>query len=291
MPDFFDLKLPAVMGVININEQSFYSHSVAHGLSQVLIKIETMLDDGAGIIDIGAQSTNPNASPLDQDEEWQLLKNIIPELSRRFPETIFSIDTFFPSIAHRALDYGFRMINDVSAARFDENMLSTIAPYNPFFVCMHWTNLDAHADALRKLVNTHEQPKPYKNIMQPKKVKIIAEIQQFFRNNLTRIQDLGIRKILLDPGLGFGKTVEQNFEILRNMSEFSTFGYPLLIALSRKSFICKSLNITPEQALNGSMAMNMCALLNGASVLRTHDVFYSMELLKLYRYLQGVTYS
>lgn len=91
---------------------------------------------------------------------------------------------------------------------------------------------------------------------------------------------------MLDPGLGFGKTVEQNFEILRNMSEFSTFGYPLLIALSRKSFICKSLNITPEQALNGSMAMNMCALLNGASVLRTHDVFYSMELLKLYRYLQ-----
>lgn len=290
MPSFFGLKLPAVMGVININNQSFYQASRIHSLTIALNKIETMVDAGASIIDLGAQSTQPKALPIDEQTEWNLLKDILPELPKKFPKTIFSIDTFFANIAQRALDFGFQMINDVSAAQADPEMLNKIAPYRPFLVCMHWTEVAKNPQSLNQLYRENAA-KPYATIMHPHKGRIVPIIQQFFQKIIPKIQRVGVQKILLDPGIGFGKTIEQNFEIIRNIRDFSNLAYPLLIGLSRKSFIYKTLNISPEQALNGSCALNMCALLNGASILRTHDVLYSMELIQLYQTLQGGNYG
>lgn len=290
MPRFFNLSLPAVMGIINVNNQSFYQSSRARSLKAVLTKTEAMLKAGAHIIDIGAQSTQPQALPIAEVAEWTLLERILPELPKHFPEAVFSVDTFFASIAMRALDCGFQMINDVSAGLADPEMLTQIASYDPFLVCMHWTRLDKNPEALFRIINRAKSAS-YSSLMQSKQGVIIPRIRLFFQRILPQIQATGIRKIILDPGICFGKTIEQNFEIVRNLAELRVFGYPILLGLSRKSFIYKTLNIKPEQALNGSCALNMYGLSNGADILRTHDVEHSLELLRLFLALQGQVYG
>lgn len=288
MPSFFELSLPAVMGIININQQSFYAASRTSGLEQVLARVEVMLNAGARIIDLGAQSTQPQAYPIDAASEWELLQHIVPALPKHFPNALFSIDTFFASIARRALDCGFQMVNDVSAAQADPEMLEQIAPYNPYLVCMHWTSLTKNPELLHAFINSGAK---YLQLMHSQAGETMPNIREFFHELLPRIHAAGIRKILIDPGICFGKTIAQNFEILRNLAQLRSFGYPILLGLSRKSFIYKTLNLAPEQALSGSLALNMCGLLHGADILRTHDVGHSVELLRLFIALQGGQYG
>ncbi len=227
----------------------------------ILKKVNTMICDGADIIDIGAISTRPGAEDVKQEEELQRIIPAIEILRLHFPEIILSVDTWRSEVAQKCIETGADIINDISGGSFDEDILEVVKENNVPYILMHI------------------QGKPSNMQDNPVYDDVIKDISGFFKKQIEKLK--GYDKIILDPGIGFGKSLEHNYEILAGLNEFKKFNFPILIGLSRKSLINKALKINPKDALNGTTALNTIALLNGANILRVHDVKEALEVKKL----------
>jgi dihydropteroate synthase len=258
-----DLSMPLVMGILNITTDSFYSASRVNTLEMWMSAANRMLVEGATILDIGAASSRPGAESISEEEELQRIIPVVKELSSAFPGAILSIDTFRSSIAEKAIKAGAHLINDISAGEFDDKMFETISELGVPYIMMHMQGTPGNMQA------------------NPKYTNVVDDIKTYFEQRLDKLFRHGIVNVLLDPGFGFGKTLAHNYEILRRLDEFSSFGFHIVAGLSRKSMIYKVLNSSPEDALNGTTVMNTLALLNGANILRVHDVREAMEAIKL----------
>lgn len=258
------LKKPAVMGIINATPDSFYKGDLPSGMDGMLLLAEKMITEGATFLDIGGQSTRPGSTLLTADEELKRIINVVEEVHRRFPETLLSVDTFYSYVAEEAVNAGASIINDISAGNMDVAMPETVAKLNVPYICMH----------MQGTPQTMQQNPAYENV--------ITELLDFFIEKIKHYEAAGIKDIIIDPGFGFGKTTEHNFKLLKNLSAFKMLEKPILAGLSRKSMIYRSLGITAAEALNGTTALNMAALQNGATILRVHDVKEAVEVVSLY---------
>lgn len=265
-----DLSSPVVMGILNITPDSFYDGGKYPTTTNALVQAERMIIEGAAIIDVGAVSTRPDAIEIDEKEEWSRLKTVLPALRKKFPETIISVDTWRSSVAREAVACGADMINDISGGQFDQEMFTTIACLNVAYVMMHTQGTPA---AMQK---------------KPQYADVVEDIFDFFTENLGKLNNMGASKnIIIDPGFGFGKTVKHNYELLSKLSKFKSFGFPVLAGLSRKSMIYKILGTQPSEALAGTTVLNTFALLNGADILRVHDVREAVEAIRLVGFIQS----
>lgn len=253
---------PRVMGILNLTPDSFYDGNKY--VNDYMAQTEKMLEEGAAIIDIGAVSTRPGAEILDTETEWERLRRAIIALRKQFPDAIFSVDTFRAEIAKRAVSEGMNIINDISGGDFDKNMFQTIAQLQVPYVLMH-------TSATPKEMQKHTQ---YENV--------VVDVYRIFAEKLKKLECLGVKDVVIDPGFGFGKTIEQNFELIKSLSYFNNLRKAILVGVSRKSSIYKSLHTSVEEALNGTTVLNTMALMNGANVLRVHDVKQAVECVKLY---------
>jgi len=258
------LENPVVMGILNITPDSFYDGGKFLSEKKMLSQTEKMLSEGTAIIDIGAISTRPGASEIPKEEEKKKLIKALKLILQHFPETIISIDTYRSHIAEAAVNEGASIINDISGGMFDDNMFKTVAKLKVPYILMH----------IKGTPKTMQINPVYDDV--------VKEIKEFFTKQIQLLAKAGVTgNIVLDPGFGFGKTVENNFEILYNLKTFCELGFPVMAGLSRKSMINNILKISPEDALNGTTALNTIALLNGANILRVHDVKEAMEAIKL----------
>lgn len=260
---------PIVMGIINATPDSFYENSRKNNVDAALELAEKMIAEGASILDIGAQSTRPGSTMVGPEEEIGRLHQITEAIAKRFPGIFISVDTFYSAVAIAAADMGASIINDISGGHFDPNMLSTAGRLKMPYVCMH-----VQGDA--KTMHTV-----------PVYQDVVTEVIDYFIQRMEQAEKAGIKDIILDPGFGFSKTAEQNFQLIRSTSGFVALGKPVLIGVSRKSTIYKTLGITAPEALNGSTVLHTAALLGGASILRVHDVKEAMEAIQLTRYLMA----
>ena len=261
---------PAVMGILNITPDSFFADSRV-SLSHAIDTAQQMLDDGATFVDIGGYSTRPGAAPVSPTEEADRVLPIIETLSSTFPDALISIDTFRASVARQAVAAGAAIINDVSGGTLDLEMFATAAELSQSkavpYILMH----------LRGTPQTMQSLANYGNV--------VTDVLDELATRLSELRSLGAKDIILDPGFGFAKTPAQNFELLHHLPAFRGFDEPVLVGLSRKTTIWKTLNIKPEEALNGTTVLNTVALLNGASILRVHDVREAVEAVKLLQHL------
>lgn len=262
-----DLSIPRVMGILNITPDSFYAGSRFMTLDEVLGRVESMLRDGADLVDVGAYSSRPGATKLSAVEEAERLIPMIKEISRTFPEALLSVDTFRADVARRAIDAGAHMVNDISGGALDADMFETIAELDVPYVLMH----------MRGTPKTMQQLTEYENIVQA--------ISLYFGKRIASLRQLGVKDIILDPGFGFAKTLDQNFEVLSHLDEFHIFGLPLMGAISRKSMVYNALNIDATRALNGTTVLNTHLLMQGVKLLRVHDVAEAKEAITLTRLL------
>lgn len=256
------------MGILNVTPDSFYQGSRIDSKKKLLDKAGQMLEEGATILDIGGQSSRPGAETIGIHEE---LKRVIPaiEVIRcQYPNCYISIDTFYSEVAIRAVEAGADMVNDISAGGIDKEMFDAVARLNVPYIAMHMRGTPANMNSF----NTYHD--------------LITDILDYFREKTQLCLHSGIKDILIDPGFGFSKNTEQNFEVLKNLEAFQIFGIPILVGLSRKSVIYKTLGITPEEALNGTTILNTIALQKGAMVLRVHNVREAIECIKLLKSLQ-----
>lgn len=257
----FDSKTePVIMGILNVTPDSFYDGGKYIVEKEWLEQTSKMLNEGATIVDIGAYSSRPGAIHITEEEESDRLIKVIESIRKHFPEVIISADTFRASIAEKAVNAGANIINDISGGTMDEKMFETVAKLQVPYVLMH----------IKGTPQTMQINPTYNNVTQ--------EVYSFFEEKLAGLKKLGLKKVILDPGFGFGKTVGHNKELLNNMAKFQSFGCPLLVGLSRKSFINKILNINIKDTLNGTVELNKIALQNGANILRVHDVKEAKEL-------------
>lgn len=254
---------PVVMGIINATPDSFYSGSRQQSLDAVLVQAEKMIKEGATVLDIGGQSTRPGSEKINADEEAARVLPAIEAVISKFPEAIISVDTYYATIAEKAVNAGASIVNDVSGGLMDQSMLQTVAALKTPFICMH----------IKGTPQTMQQHAVYNNM--------IKEITEYFIERVEACRLAGINDIILDPGFGFAKNAAQNFELLRKLSVLNIFEKPILLGLSRKGTIYKTLGITAEEALNGTTVLNTIGLLNGANILRVHDVKEAMETIKL----------
>jgi len=262
------LDKPLVMGILNITPDSFYSGSRVDE-SAVLHKAEQMLNEGAAILDIGGQSTRPGSEQIGAEAELQRIISSITALMERFPEAILSVDTYHATVAKEAVAAGASIINDVSGGQLDKEMLPTVGGLQVPYVCMHMKGDPA----------TMQQHMVYDDVTR--------EVLDYFIERMDACKKAGIHDVILDPGFGFAKNIEQNFRLLRQMEAFKITERPVLVGLSRKSTIYKTLHTTPEAALNGSTVLHTIALLKGAHILRVHDVKEAMETIQLVGALQA----
>jgi len=266
-----DLSSPVVMGILNITPDSFYDGGKHPTTEKAVLQAERMIREGAAIIDIGAVSTRPDAADVDEFEELSRLKAVLPVLRKEFPETIISVDTWRSSVAREAVACGADMINDISGGQFDQEMFKTIAGLKVAYIMMHTQGTPG----------TMQQNPHYDDV--------VNDIFDFFTENLKKLRHLGVTdNIIIDPGFGFGKTVKHNYELLSKISKFKSLGFPVLVGLSRKSMINKILESKPSEALNGTSVLNTIALLNGADILRVHDVKEAVEAIKLVGFYQNI---
>ena len=250
-----DLEIPKVMGILNITPDSFYSGSRYNTDDEILKEATRMLEDGADILDVGGYSSRPGAKDISTEEERNRVLRVIKMISREFPKAIISVDTFRAEIAREAIvECGASIINDISGGDADINMFQVIRSLNIPYIMMHMKG----------------DPRTMQN--KPVYDDIVADILKWFGERIFKLKSAGVKDIIIDPGFGFGKTIEHNFELLRRLGDFSIAGLPVLVGISRKSMIWKTLNIDAEEALNGTTAINAIALLNGADILRVHDV-------------------
>ncbi len=259
----FEYDKPLVMGIINITKDSFYSSSRVCSWDSLIEKAGGMLKDGADIIDVGAMSTRPGAKEVPEKEEVERLSEAIKILSGTFPQAIFSVDTYRSKVALKAVESGAHIINDISAGAFDENIMKVAAEMRTPYIMMH----------TKGKPETMQQNCGYENM--------IREINIYFAERIVMALKAGINDIIIDPGFGFGKTLEQNYELLNSLSYFGFHNIPLCVGISRKSMIYKHLNISPDEALGGTIALNTLALMRGASILRVHDVKEASQLISL----------
>ncbi|MBS1781880.1 MAG: dihydropteroate synthase [Bacteroidetes bacterium] len=265
-----DLSRPIVMGILNATPDSFYNQGRGSALSELLSSAEKMIADGATILDVGGASTKPGATMINPSLEINRVLPLIKELHNAFPEVWLSIDTYHAQVAIEAVKSGAFIVNDVSSGRFDPYMMKAVAQLKVPYIAMH----------MQGTPETMQRDPLYNDV--------VFEVQAVLKETVTRCHQSGILDIVIDPGFGFGKTVVQNFEILQNMHSFRILGRPILAGISRKSMICKTLSLTPDEALNGTTALHMIALQQGASILRAHDVREAMQAIKLFEYLQMV---
>ncbi len=258
-----DVSTPKVMGILNLTPDSFYSKSRFSSDKKLLIQAEKMLASGATFIDMGGYSSRPGAPFVSEKEELSRVISAVELLLKNFPDILISIDTFRSSVAKKCIDAGAVMINDISGGTLDKNMLRTIATLQVPYVMMH----------LRGTPQTMMQFTHYDDMM--------IDITCYFSEKITQAQAAGINDIILDPGFGFAKTRQQNFELLNHLEHFTLFEKPLLVGLSRKSMIYKTLQISALEAKNGTSVLNTIALLKGASILRVHDVKEAIETIRL----------
>lgn len=255
------------MGIINATPDSFYTESRRHSTDAALQIAEVMLNEGARILDIGGQSTRPGGKTLTAEEEMSRVLPVIEAVSSRFPEVFLSVDTYFAAVAQAAVDSGATIINDISGGSFDTVMLETAAALRVPYVCMH---VKGTADTMHR---------------SDAGVDMTKEILDYFIEKKQSCTRAGITDLILDPGFGFSKTINQNFEILKNLEVFSMLEKPLLLGVSRKSTIYKTLGITADEALNGTTVLHTAGLLKGASILRVHDVKQAVEAIELTQHL------
>jgi dihydropteroate synthase len=254
---------PVVMGIINTTPDSFFAGSRKANIDAALQEADKMLKEGAAILDIGGQSTRPGSKLVGEDVESDRVLPIIEAVTRAFPDAIISADTFYAAVARQCIEAGAAMINDVSGGTMDENMLATAGGLRVPYICMH----------IKGTPQTMQQFAVYEDV--------IREILDYFIQKINDCKAAGIHDVIVDPGFGFAKTVKHNFQLLKHLSAFSILEKPLLIGLSRKGTIYKTLGITVEEALNGTTVLNTMALLNGANILRVHDVKEAIEAIEL----------
>ena len=266
--ELIDLIQPKIMGILNLTPDSFYDGGQFNVLDRALEQTEKMIYEGAFFIDLGACSTKPGAKDISEDEEKKRLYPILEKLIEKFPKQHFSIDTYRSSVAAGSLDRGASMINDISGGQFDSLMMKTVAKFNVPYVLMH---------ILGTPKEMQKNPK-YKNIVQ--------EVLYYFSESVQNAYSNGINDVIIDPGFGFGKTLEHNFELLKNLDLFKSLELPVLVGISRKSMIYKKLGISPDEALNGTTVLNTLALLKGVNILRVHDVKQTKESIDLLQALQ-----
>ena len=250
----FSFNKPLIMGIINMTPDSFFDGGKYNSNEKALKKIEYMIKNGASIIDIGGCSTRPGSDSISISNEWNRIKDVIKDSIKIFPNIIISVDTFRAEIAKRALDEGASIINDVSGGSYDSNMYKIISKYKAPYVLMH----------LRGTPKTMNLKSNYKNLM--------AELMLFFSKKIEILNEFGINDIILDPGFGFAKDYNQNYDILENLSLLNKFNLPILVGLSRKSFVKKKFGSSDRNSLNGTIKLNKIAVDNGAHILRVHDV-------------------
>ena len=254
---------PLVMGIINATPDSFYAGSRHASVDGILQQADAMLQQGADILDIGGQSSRPGSLPVGEDEELKRVIEGIGAIHDRFPEAFISIDTYYSKVAKEAVLAGASIINDISAGSMDANMFTTVASLHVPYVLMH----------MQGTPQTMQQSPHYENVTK--------EVLDFFIAKIDLLKKTGITDIIIDPGFGFGKTITHNFELLRKLSVFRIIDHPLLLGISRKSTIYKTLGINAEEALNGTTVLNTIGLMNGANILRVHDVKEAKEAIKL----------
>ena len=265
-----DLSTPVVMGILNITPDSFFDGGKFTESDTQLFQAEKMLNEGAAIIDLGATSTRPGAEEVMVDEELNRVIPALQSLKKEFPQAIISVDTYRSKVAKIAIENGAHIINDVSGGTIDDEMFQIIADLEVPYVLMHIKGT----------------PKNMQNDTQY--VDVVQEVKYFFKKQLRKLGNIGVTdNIILDPGFGFGKTLENNYELLKDLSSFTDMGYPILAGISRKSMINKVLNKTPDEALNGTTALNTIALLNGANILRVHDVKEAVEAVRLVEFYRA----
>jgi dihydropteroate synthase len=257
------------MGILNLTPDSFFDGGKHNSTEKALQQTEKMLAEGADIIDVGGYSTRPNAKDISEKEELNRVLPVIEAIKTRFPECIISIDTFRASVAQRAVEAGASIVNDISGGQLDEKMFEAVAQMQVPYILMH----------SRGNPQTMSQLCHYENIF--------LEILHFFEQRIEKLTILGVKDVILDLGFGFAKTREQNFYLLKHLSYFQILERPMLVGVSRKSMIYKTLGTEPSQALNGTTALNMFALTQGANLLRVHDVAAAKETLLLWKQLQN----
>ncbi len=258
-----DLSTPKVMGVLNVTPDSFYDGGKYKDETSILKQVEQMLNEDATFIDVGAYSSRPNAEHVSEEEELNRILPIVELILNEFPETLISIDTFRSKVAKQCIETGAALINDISAGKLDENMLKTIAALQVPYIMMH----------MRGTPQTMQSLTEYDDL--------VKDILFYFSERITAARDLGIVNVIIDPGFGFAKTLEQNFELLNKLELFKMIEKPLLVGVSRKSMIYKTLDTSAQDALNGTTVLNTIGLQKGASILRVHDVKEAMEAVKL----------
>ncbi len=265
------LERPLVMGILNVTPDSFFDGG-KYALSEAVAvnRVREMIEQGLDILDIGAASSRPGAEIMDSEEEQKRLMPFFIAIRKTFPDLWISIDTYHSSTAEKCLELGADMINDISAASIDSRLWEVVAKFNCPYVLMHMKGT----------------PKIMQK--QPEYEDVVQEVISFFREKWVSLNKMGIGQVVLDPGFGFGKSIEHNFELLKHMAEIgTTFNLPMLAGISRKSMINKVLNIQPEQALNGTTALHMLALQNGARLLRVHDVKEAKQTILLFQQYQS----
>jgi len=259
-----DLSEPQVMGILNVTPDSFYSGSRKQTEDEIESRVRQIIGEGASIIDIGAYSSRPNADDVSPSEEMERLRKGLTVIQRVAPDAIVSVDTFRADVAKMCVEeYGVGIVNDISGGMLDKDMFATVAKLGIPYILMHM------------------QGTPQNMQQNPHYDDVVKEVFMYFAEKVQRLRDLGVKDIILDPGYGFGKTVEHNYELMNHQEELLDFGLPLLVGISRKSMIYKALGITADEALNGTSVLNTISLLKGANILRVHDVATCVEVANL----------
>ena len=262
-----DLTTPKVMAIINVTTDSFARHCTNITEAEILRWAAEALSEGADILDIGGCSTRPGSTPPTEEEEWRRVRLAASTIRREWPEAILSVDTYRASVARRAVEeQGVHIINDISGGQFDDKMFEVVADVRVPYILTH----------TRALPDTMQQHTDYADLM--------SEVLDYLQARVNTLHNMGVADIILDPGFGFAKTTEQNYELLRKLEYLKVLGLPILAGLSRKSMITRPLGITPDEALPGTIALQMLALCNGASILRVHDVKEAKQIITLYNH-------
>lgn len=259
-----DLTTPQVMGILNVTPDSMYSASRMQTQEEIAVRARQIIDEGASIIDIGAYSSRANAEHITAGEEMNRLRTGLEIVNRNHPDAIVSVDTFRADVAEQCVkDYGVAIVNDIAAGEMDDRMFETVARLGVPYIMMHM------------------QGTPQNMQKEPHYDNLIKEVFIYFARKVQQLRDLGMKDIILDPGFGFGKTLEHNYELMAHLEEFSIFELPLLVGVSRKSMIYKLLGGTPQDALNGTTVLDTVALMKGANILRVHDVREAVEAVRI----------
>lgn len=263
-----DLSIPKVMGILNVTPNSFFDGGKYNNETELLLRVEKMLTEGADFIDVGGYSSKPNADFVSQEEEISRIVPVVNLLEKHFPEIIVSIDTFRSEVAKVCIENGAAIINDISAGLLDNKMLETIAKYKVPYIMMH----------MKGTPQTMHTFTEYDDV--------IKEMLFYFSERIAAARQLGINDLIVDPGFGFAKTLEQNYTVLQKLELFQMLELPLLAGISRKSMIYKTLEVDAEMALNGTTVLNTIALTRGAKILRVHDVKEAVECVRLFNKME-----